>query len=93
MERQLDLGSHRSRKLTRELVAEADLVLVMSPTHIEAVGRLGGVGKVHLLDEYAFGAESVEGIIDPFGGDLESYRIALDAIDRAVQAMFDRLSR
>jgi len=72
---------------------EADLVLVMSPAHAEAVRQLGGGGKVHRLDEYAFGETSGDGITDPFGGELESYRTAADVIQRAVKGMFDRLSR
>ncbi|MHB1299177.1 MAG: arsenate reductase/protein-tyrosine-phosphatase family protein, partial [Gemmatimonadaceae bacterium] len=33
MERGLDLSQHRARMLSRELVAESDLILVMSPHH------------------------------------------------------------
>lgn len=92
MERQLDLGPHRSRKLTRDIVADADLILVMATNHLEPVRQLGGGGKVHLLDEYASKGETRDSISDPFGGDLESYRATVDALQRAIEGMFDRLA-
>lgn len=93
MERQLDLGAHRSRKLTREMVAAADLVLVMSAAHLETVRQLGGGGKVHLIDDYASDSRMSEGVTDPFGGNLEGYREAADALQRSIEGMFDRLAR
>ena len=93
MERQLDLGPHRSRKLTREMVAAADLILVMSSSHLDQVRQLGGGGKVHLIDEYGSDGESAEGVNDPFGGELDGYREAADSLERASEGMFDRLTR
>ncbi len=93
MERGVDLGSHKSRRLTRDMVAAADLVLVMAPNHVEAVRQLGGGGKIHLLDEYASDGKSSNGIEDPFGGDLEGYRGTYDRLQSAISAMFDRLAR
>jgi protein-tyrosine-phosphatase len=93
IERQLELGSHRSRKLTRDMVAAADLVLVMSSAHLESVRQLGGAGKVHLIDEYASDGKTSDGVNDPFGGDLDGYREAADALERSIEGMFDRLSR
>jgi protein-tyrosine-phosphatase len=92
IERQLDLGAHRSRKLTRDIVADADLILVMAPNHIEPVRQLGGGGKVHLLDEYASRGESTDGIADPFGGDLDAYRATVDTLQHDIDRMFDRLA-
>jgi protein-tyrosine-phosphatase len=93
IERQLDIGAHRSRKLTPEDVAAADLILVMSSAHLEPVRQLGGAGKAHLVDEYGSDGKSSEGVNDPFGGDLEGYREAVDALERAIEGMFDRLTR
>ncbi len=92
MERGLDLGAHKSRRLTRDIVAAADLVLVMAPNHVETVRQLGGSGKVHLLDEYVSNGASSNGIEDPFGGDLDSYRGTYDRLQTAISAMFDRLA-
>ncbi|MDQ6719144.1 MAG: low molecular weight protein arginine phosphatase [Gemmatimonadota bacterium] len=93
LERGTDLGAHRSRKLTREMIAAADLVLVMSPAHLESVRELGGGGKAHLIDEYGSDGKSSDGVSDPFGGALDGYRDAADSLQRAIEGMFDRLSR
>src|SRR6476619_4596166 len=47
MEREVDLTGHRSRKLTPAIVSEADLIFVMTPSHLEQVRQMGGRGKVH----------------------------------------------
>lgn len=93
MERQLDLAPHRSRKLTREMVAAADVILVMGTAHVESVMQLGGGGKVHVIDEYGSDGASSNGVNDPFGGDLDGYREAADSLERAIEGMFDRFTR
>jgi protein-tyrosine-phosphatase len=90
MEREVDLTSHRARILTPEIVAEADLIFVMTPSHLEQVKQMGGRGKAHLLDEYASGTGS-EGISDPFGGELSAYRDTADALEKHLEKVFDRL--
>ena len=52
MERHLDLSSHRSRQLTRAIVAESDLIFTMGPHHLERVEALGARGKAFLLTAY-----------------------------------------
>jgi protein-tyrosine-phosphatase len=90
MERGVDLTGHRARKLTPEIVSEADLIFVMTPGHLEQVKQLGGRGKVHVIDEYASGSGS-PGITDPYGGDLEAYRQTADVLERELEKLFDRL--
>jgi protein-tyrosine-phosphatase len=90
MEREVDLTGHRSRKLTPAIVSEADLIFVMTPSHVEQVRQLGGRGKVHVLDEYASG--STDGISDPFGGDLDTYRATADILEEEIAKVFDRLA-
>ncbi|HEV7837970.1 MAG TPA: low molecular weight protein arginine phosphatase [Gemmatimonadaceae bacterium] len=91
MEREVDLTGHRSRKLTPAIVSEADLIFVMTPSHVEQVKQLGGRGKVHVLDEYASGSTE-GGISDPFGGDLETYRETADILEQEIAKAFDRLT-
>jgi protein-tyrosine phosphatase len=69
----LDLSTHLSQPLTPELLAWADLVLVMTPGQVEAVADMGGAGKVALVTEFIEGAGAGEPVLDPFGGDLETY--------------------
>jgi protein-tyrosine-phosphatase len=91
MERELDLTGHRARKLTAAMVAEADLIFVMTPGHLEQVKQLGGRGKVHVIDEYASGSAH-QGITDPYGGDLEAYRHTADLLEQELEKLFDRLA-
>jgi protein-tyrosine-phosphatase len=90
MERGLDLTGHRARKLTPAIVSEADLIFVMTPGHIEPVKQMGGRGKAHVIDEYASGA--TQGISDPYGGDLETYRHTADTLEEELEKLFDRLA-
>lgn len=74
----LDLGGHRSRPVDEELVRWADLILVMSPTHLLRLAELGAAGKAALLDAFARGEEGGQEepgavVPDPFGGDDQEY--------------------
>ncbi len=64
MERGIDLGQHRAQTLTRELIADADLVLAMGPHHLERIEALGGAGRSYLLggelDVYRATADELE---------------------------------
>ncbi|MBI3790550.1 MAG: low molecular weight protein arginine phosphatase [Gemmatimonadetes bacterium] len=90
MEHGLDLSGHRARVLTRELVAASDLILAMGPHHVEAAESLGGEGKSFLLTEYATRGASRVPVSDPFGGDLEVYRVTLAELERQVGLALDR---
>lgn len=92
LERHLDLGSHRSQPLTRELVEQSDLVLTMGEAHLERVLALGGAGKTHLLSAYGVPDAEPRSIADPYGGDLEGYRVTFAELQREIRRVFDRLS-
>lgn len=91
LERNLDLNAHRARQLTRDVVEASDLVLAMGPHHLERIEALGGVGKAHLLTAYASHGKEDRAISDPFGGDLDVYRTAVDELMRELERVFDRL--
>jgi protein-tyrosine-phosphatase len=92
LERGLDLNSHRARHLNRDLVESADLLLAMGPHHLERIEALGGVGKAFLITEFASHGREDRPIGDPFGGDLEAYRTAVDELTREIARVFDRLA-
>lgn len=83
-ERGGDISGHRSQALRRQVVANADLILAMSPEH---VGYLAEhypryMGKVHLLRQFAQQAQPEDSeIADPIGGGLETYRKCAETID------------
>lgn len=79
----LDITRHRSRPLTAELAALADVIAVMTDTHRRMLVAAGvEAEKIHLLGG---------GIPDPYGGDMAVYRRTRDALQKAVEALADTL--
>jgi protein-tyrosine-phosphatase len=60
------LVSHKAKKLTHDLVQQADLILVMETEMKKGLPQ----GKTWTLKEYAGGSGD---IVDPFGGTLDVY--------------------
>ncbi len=87
----LDLSDHRSQQLTTELVQWADLILVMSPSHLFGVADMGGAEKVALLTDFVEGEGLGEPIEDPFGDDIDAYERAYEQIARAIEGVLARL--
>ena len=92
LEHGLDLSGHRARLLTRDLVREADLVLVMSGHHLARVAELGGEHKVHLLGAYAGREPGRAEVSDPFGSDLASYRTTYAELQELIGAAVSRVA-
>jgi protein-tyrosine phosphatase len=87
---------HRARQVDRAMVEEADLVLTMTPRHVEEIGAMLGrpverpAQNVHALPGYASGAWG-EGISDPYGHGMTVYRASarqiFEHLDRLVYEM------
>lgn len=92
LEHGVDLSGHRARQLTREIVAEQDVILVMGPHHLERAEALGGEGKAHLLTHYAAHGSTDRAVSDPFGGDLEVYRATYEELEQEIKRVFDRIA-
>ncbi len=82
----VDLGSHRSRVLSRRMLEEADAVFVFDEENYEAVISLhrGAAERTHLLG--ALSAEGAVRIKDPFGGPASAYETAYRRIAGAIAA-------
>ena len=88
----VDLTSHRSRRATRAMLQEADLVLVMERTHLEAVKELGmDSGRVFVLSEWPAPGEPGLAVSDPFGGSIEAYEECWRRIRRHVLRAVPRI--
>lgn len=84
----VELDGHRAQMLTLELVRWADRILVMTPSHAQAVGEIDpdAPAKVRLLGSYGPGAEPERAIADPFGASAASeYRRCAVEIAEAVE--------
>jgi protein-tyrosine-phosphatase len=92
LERNMDLGSHRSQTLSRELVKSADLILAMGPHHLERIEALGGSGRAYLLSDYASHGASLRPISDPIGAELDVYRATADELEEEIRRVLDRIT-
>lgn len=92
LERSLDLSLHRARRLTRERLADASLVLAMASHHVERASELGAEGKAFLLTDYASARQTGRSIADPFGGAVDEYRRMADELELELGHVVDRLA-
>jgi protein-tyrosine phosphatase len=85
-ERHAPLDSHRSRQLTDELIARADLIFVMTPMHRQMVIQAApqAKDKCFLLDPSAE-------IPDPIGQDSSVYRACAEHIERCLSERMNEL--
>lgn len=86
----VDATAHRARSLTPQMVAEADLVLVMEQFQVEEILRRAPSTKekVHLLKTYGASPGEVTenpNIPDPIGKPLEVYEVCFAEIKEAVE--------
>ena len=89
VERNLDLSGHRARRLTPEIVANADLILVMSPTHLADVRVMDPGANVHLFAGYGTPGAKGHSIADPFGGNLDDYRATADELEHRLKEILE----
>jgi protein-tyrosine-phosphatase len=92
IERGIDLSTHRSRPLTRQLVDAAELILGMAAHHVAQAQALGGEGKSFLLADYAAADSTGRAIHDPFGEGLDAYRRMADDLDGEIPRVIARLA-
>jgi protein-tyrosine phosphatase len=89
----LDLSAHRSRRLDRTMVRDADLIVTMGVRHREAVGALdpGALEYTYLLTNFS---DRHHGEIpDPIGGPSEVYQRTYEVIRDCVASMVAHLPR
>jgi len=87
-ERGVEVGEHRSRRLTGSLVRDADLVLVTERRQVSAVEKIEPTarGKV-----YALGNWENSDVADPHGLHEAAYRESLALIERLAKGWLNRI--
>lgn len=90
----LDLSQHRSSALTDELMAEASLILGMSPGHVARARELAPEAEVALLGSWAHGLDGMDGpaVPDPIGAPLEVYEETYRVLDELTRLAVSRLA-
>lgn len=81
----VDLRKHRSTKLTEEIIKKSDLILGMTPFHVQSAHRLApeARGKTFLLKEFTGSDVRHAQISDPMGCTLEVYKKVFQDIKTA----------
>jgi len=76
----VDISTHRTRALSRDLVEGARVILAMTEGHGREVSRRfpESAGKVFLVK--SFGAEPARDVADPFGLSADAYRHTRDEL-------------
>jgi protein-tyrosine-phosphatase len=84
----IDLRPHRSRLLTKEMVAACSLLVVMTEGHCSHVRNIAPAEghKISLLKSFDPVAESVD-VEDPIGMSVEAYRGVRDEIEAALPGL------
>lgn len=90
----LDLSRHRATTVTPDLLELSDLVLGMTPRHVDAIYPVLPEGKARLLTDFLPATHELAGvpIADPFGGDRAAYQRTWRQIETAVAALIDHLA-
>jgi protein-tyrosine phosphatase len=88
----IHLSGHRGRQLDRDLVDQADILLVMDRYQLAVVESLlpESKGKLLLLREFAPQGGS-EMVSDPYGGSEEDYRLCLSRIEECMPGLLERI--
>ena len=76
----VDISSHKSHILTRELIEQSDLILTMTEAHKQML-QFTSADNVYTIKEYAGYSGDIQ---DPFGGDQYEY-------DEVCQELYDDL--
>lgn len=89
----VDVSAHEAALLNDALVEKAELILVMTAGHKEALlARFPQAGsKTYLLKEYAGINASNLDVADPFGCSLAKYRHALEEIRESIAKLMVKL--
>ena len=93
----LDLRAHRAKMLDWDLVEWADLILTMSPSHIDVVEDLGGADRAEVITDFAAGRGGIEGrrsagVRDPIGESDAAYEETLEQLDGLVKRALERVA-
>jgi protein-tyrosine-phosphatase len=88
--RGIDMRGHRSRNVTPDMMTEADLVLVMTRRHAEALSAAfpDHAHKVYLLSQMV--GQTVD-IADPYGGPRAEYARTAGELEQIIEDGYGRI--
>jgi len=71
----VDIAKHQSQPLTTALIDQADLILSMTPTHLQEILRIrrSADSRTYLFKSFPDPTRKGEGVADPIGQSLDTY--------------------
>jgi protein-tyrosine-phosphatase len=90
----VDIDGLESKKISREMIKWADVILVMEPLHREAVisGMPQAAEKVFLLGDFPNGSTD-KSVPDPVGRTINYYKVTYNLITSSVEGLIKWLKR
>lgn len=92
VEADIDPPSTRSQGISPPLLQRADYIPVMEPKHERAVRKAAPNNDSAVVRLWEYADRSLEGIDDPVGEDIETFRETRDLIYQCIDAWFDELA-
>ena len=90
----IDISGHRARRLSKSMLKDADLVLVMERNHLGYLRMMNLFGrkKVHLITEYMADSEPFD-LPDPLGGPMELYLETAKVIQACIRGVHEYIDK
>ncbi len=94
LDKGIDISGHLSKRLTVDMVKEADLILTMTLAHKTAVIQMSELAnkKTFTLKEYAYCEDNHSDIGDPFGMDIDAYKECAEEILTALETTVKKIT-
>ncbi|MCJ7458486.1 MAG: low molecular weight protein arginine phosphatase [candidate division Zixibacteria bacterium] len=92
----IDLNEHSSKKLTADLLRESDLILVMSPEHLQHIKKIdrSTLARTYLLKAFPHKDDNDNlAVKDPIGGSLEEYNQCFLELDEEIRRILPEVIR
>jgi protein-tyrosine-phosphatase len=88
----VDIAGHRARMLSKPMLKNADLILVMETNHLKYIRFMSffGMKKAHRISEFDKNCEPYD-LPDPIGGDIEQYRATALLLKTCVKGVSEYL--
>jgi len=90
----IDLSEHKSRRVSAEMIKEADYIFTMTVIQKQQVLFLdpAAKGKTFTLKEFAYGDHAWNANIDdPFGGDENCYEECREQLAEAISIILEKI--
>lgn len=90
----IDLKTHTTQNLSKEMLEEADLIFTMSQNHLDHIRKLSeeSINKSFLLKAFPRRSEDESfWIKDPIGGTRDDYRECLSDLKESIERIFPEL--